>query len=56
MSWPAQVRLWFIKKLIPHYTTQDGQDLAVALWHWVTPHVEHAGYEWTWQQSDQPKL
>lgn len=49
------MRLWIIKKLIPHYTTKKGQDIAFKLWHWTTPHLEHAGYEWTIERAQTPE-
>ena len=47
------LRFWVIKKLIPHYTSESGQDLAIKLWHWVSPHIENAGYEWAWANKPQ---
>lgn len=47
----ANLRFWLIKKLVPDYRTKQGQDLAVKLWHWTSPHIEHAGYEWTWSNK-----
>lgn len=46
------MKLWLIKKLIPSYKTKKGQDLALKLFNWITPHLEHAGYSWVLKKEN----